>query len=301
MSSHLVAGTIRAFMKRRRQFSELLASNSNLTFNRYIRLMCLAGIELLCTVPIATYLLVRELRAPIYQWAGLGDLHWGFSAVHQTSSILWLLDPDNVTLLTMEQWLYVTCGLVFFLFFGCAEEARTHYRQAFTTVAKKLGYSTGPSATFSSGLPPYVLYPTDLPLRILTLPPYRSKGQGSKLGISITIPSFIQRSVHRRDSIGSFSDKLSTAISVGDGDGLEDFKEKHYSPTSAGGSNASSTSLPMPLAHDVPALPMYPLSAAPDVELTRPASVVDVESAMHTHGHRHTPDVPSPVHPSDIV
>ncbi|KAF7799486.1 hypothetical protein EIP86_010721 [Pleurotus ostreatoroseus] len=274
-------------MKRRRQFSELLASNSNLTFNRYIRLMCLAGIELLCTVPIASYLLARELRSPIYQWRGLGDLHWGFSAVHQTSSIMWLMDPGNVTLLTMEQWLYVTCGLIFFLFFGLAEEARTHYRQAFTTVAKKLGYSTGPSATsgFSSGLPP-------------------SKGQGSKLGISITIPSFIQRSVHRRDSIGSFSDKLSTSISVGDTGALDDFKEKPYSPTSTGGS--SSMYLPTtPVAHDIPELPMMPDTHAhsalvpPEIEVTRPALVADIESAMHTH--RHSPDVPSPIYPSDMI
>ncbi|KAJ3557346.1 hypothetical protein NM688_g1519 [Phlebia brevispora] len=206
ISAAYCGGTIRAFMKRRRQFSELLASNNNLTFHRYLRLMALAAIELISTVPLATYLMVRQLRSPIYQWKGLGDLHWGFSAVHQYPSIVWLETPGNVTFLTMEPWLYITCGLIFFLFFGLAEEARTHYRLAFTTVAKKLGYTSGPSATsgFSSGLPPYVIsHRTSLRTTLTFIPSHlpRSKGSGSKLGISITIPSFIQRSANRRGSI----------------------------------------------------------------------------------------------------
>ncbi|THH02030.1 hypothetical protein EW026_g757 [Hermanssonia centrifuga] len=262
-------GTLRAFMKRRRQFSELIASNNNLTFNRYFRLMALATIELLATIPLSVYLLVFSLQQPIYQWRGLADIHLGFSRVLQFPAIQWLESPGAILSLTLQQWLTVSCGIVFFLFFGLAEEARTHYRLAFTSVAKKLGYTSAglQSTGFSTGFHP---------------------SKGSKLGV--TIPSFIQRSTNRRGSISSFSDKLSTAISVGDLDLFDDTKEKPYSPSSSTAGSSTCVSSPV---EGRPAPTRLELP-----ELARPDSVVDVEIVSRV---RHTPDVPSPIHPSDIV
>src|ERR1700677_2578535 len=40
--------TLRAFMKRRAQFSQFLSSSTSLSINRYFRLMALATTELLC-------------------------------------------------------------------------------------------------------------------------------------------------------------------------------------------------------------------------------------------------------------
>lgn len=151
--------TLRVFFRRRRQFSELLASNSNLTFNRYFRLMALAGVELCSTVPLTIYLIVFSLRNPIYQWAGLADLHWGFSRVSLFPAVQWLMTPGQMTGICLQPWLTIACAIIFFLFFGLAEEARTHYRLAFTTVAKKLGYSTAGTLTSSTGFGPYVFTP----------------------------------------------------------------------------------------------------------------------------------------------
>ncbi|KIP05461.1 mating-type-like pheromone receptor [Phlebiopsis gigantea 11061_1 CR5-6] len=221
VSSGFCIGTLRAFLKRRRQFSELLKSNNNLTFNRYLRLMALAGIELLATIPLSVWLLVRDTQQPIYVWRGLGDMHSGYSRIEQYPTIEWMLIPGAQESLTLQPWLTVSCAFVFFVFFGLAEEARTHYRLAFTSVAKRLGLSTGAgSMGSSSGWGP---------------------SKGSKLGA--TIPSFVQRSFptgsggmasrHRRDSLDSFSDKLSTDISIGD---LEGFEKGPYSPTDSAAS-----------------------------------------------------------------
>ena len=209
----LPVGTLRAFMKRRRQFSELLKSNNNLTFNRYLRLMALAAIELLATIPLSIWLLVRDTQQPIYVWRGLGDMHSGYSRIEQYPTIEWMLIPGAQESLTLQPWLTISCAFVFFVFFGLAEEARTHYRLAFTSVAKRLGLSTGGSMGSSSGWGP---------------------SKGSKLGA--TIPSFVQRSFPsagsglasggRRRSLDSFSDRLSTDISLGG-----DFEKGPYSPT----------------------------------------------------------------------
>ncbi|GJE86298.1 fungal a-factor pheromone receptor STE3 [Phanerochaete sordida] len=231
ISAFYCIGTLRAFMRRRRQFSELLASNNNMNFNRYFRLMALATLELLGTIPFSIYFLYRDTQYPIYVWRGLTDIHLGFSRIDQYPYLVWNATPGNKIGVTLSQYLTIACGIVFFLFFGLAEEARTHYRLAFTTVAKRLGISTGGATTSTSGWSP---------------------SKGSKLGA--TIPSFVQRSFvtapaashpgrqRKRDSFGldSFvSDRLSTQLSLS---GLEDLDDKTpYSPVdkSAGESSSS--------------------------------------------------------------
>ena len=244
-----------AFMKRRRQFSELLSSSNNLTTNRYLRLIALAGAEILCTLPLTIWLIAYQASQPIYEWQGLADMHSGFARIEQYPADQWLLWPFQPTGIVITPWLVVMCGIVFFGFFGLAEEARSHYRMALTTVAKKLGYTHAPTSSsgFTSDLPP-------------------SKGfSSSKLGISITIPSFVQRSMHRRGSVSSFSDKLSTSISVGDIDGEE--KDKPYTPTSSHAGSSTCVSSPADADH----------SHAPKLDIARPDSgVVDMDELVRS-------------------
>lgn len=252
-------------MKRRRQFSELLASNSNLTFNRYFRLMALAAIELCATIPLSSWLLARDAQQPIYVWRGLADIHLGFSRIEQFPYIEWILIPFARSSLGLQSWLTISCAFTFFVFFGLAEEARTHYRLAFTTVAKKLGISTGGTMSSSSGWSP---------------------SKGSKLGV--TIPSFVQRSFantssnNRRASIDSFSDKLSTDISIGD---LEAFEDKQpYSPANTTASSTFMNHSPIDDDDDRKAH-----------KLVRPDSGVVVEVEVISDMDRRSVDVPKSV------
>lgn len=149
--------TLRAFLKRRKQFSELLQSNSSLTFNRYFRLMAMAGLEILCTVPLALYNVISTITAaPIYPWKGLADLHLNFGRVRQYPVEVWTTQfAAFKSGQEATEWMVIGCALVFFLIFGMAEEARKHYRLAYTSVAKRVGLSTGSLET-TAGFSTYV-------------------------------------------------------------------------------------------------------------------------------------------------
>ena len=137
--------TLIAFSKRRKELSELLASNNNLTFNRYFRLMAMACIEIMCTVPLGIYV-VANLKVT-YQYKGLADLHLGFDRVRQFPFEEWATDKGTVHSFEVNSWFYIALSLLFFILFGFAEEARRHYKSAYNSVAKTLGISTSMGST----------------------------------------------------------------------------------------------------------------------------------------------------------
>lgn len=49
--------------------------------------------------------------------------------------------------LELSRWLLVVCALVFFSFFGFAEEARKNYRAAWAWISGKLRFRTKQRAT----------------------------------------------------------------------------------------------------------------------------------------------------------
>lgn len=273
--------TLRAFFRRRRDFSALIASNSNLTFNRYFRLMGLAAIEVLCTVPLATYNLVADATQPIYPYVGMADLHFGFSRVNQKSAVSWRADPAVVSAMDFKRWNVIACALVFFCFFGLAEEARKHYRLALSSVAKRVGITTlggssGFTATGSRG--------------------GASKGMGGSSFGRVTIPTFVQRHTRARASMDSFSDGLSTNISIGGDLGIDE--KATYSPveSAAEGSsvNGSSTFLGSPISEKQ----VSPLETLPPVSFPpAPKRVYDPESPTRRETE---PDVPASVRPHSI-
>ncbi|KAI0350971.1 STE3-domain-containing protein [Trametes cingulata] len=258
--------TLRAFFRRRRDFSTLVASNSNLTFNRYFRLMGLAAIEVLFTIPLGIYNIVQNARAPIYPYVGLADLHYRFSRVNSKSAVSWRADPALVAAMDFKRWTVIGCAILFFLFFGLAEEARKHYRLALSSVAKKVGITTFDRSTgFSST---------------------GSKPATSGFG-RVTIPTFVQRNT-RRASMDSFSDRLSTNISISD---AIDEKAAAYSPVES--SAGSSTYLGSPVDTEKGASPLEslpPISFPP-----APKRVYDPESPT-----RRSADVPASVRPNSI-
>ncbi|CCM02280.1 uncharacterized protein FIBRA_04365 [Fibroporia radiculosa] len=245
IAAYYCVRTLIAFVKRRRQFRELISSNSNLTYHRYLRLMGLATIEILCTVPMGIWVVVNNARNTLYVWHGLANVHYDFSRVDQYPSIIWWTDSLLRPSILTSMWDMIVCSLVFFAFFGLAEEARKHYRATFTYITKRLGLST------------------------LSLSSAGTEGQSgynaSKLPSSalphITIPSFVQPG-QPSSSGDSFSDRLSSSIPFDDE--IPRYDEKtHYamSPESDG----ASTCIPSPMSpEDVEAqyeamvLPAFP-------------------------------------------
>ena len=252
-----------------------MASNNNLSFNRYFRLMGLAGVEIIFTIPLTIYNIITNLRvAPMYEYKGLADLHWGFSRVVSQSAISWRSSPELVQVMNFRVWAPVGCALLFFCFFGLAEEARKHYKLALSSVAKRVGITTFERGTgFSS----------------------TGSGTQSKSGGfgRVTIPTFVQRGT-RRDSLDSFSDRLSTNISIGD------IEEKEKAPYSPGGSSVGSkTCISSPVDSEKgkeDSLPSPLITSVPRIDFPRPPQ----RAHDPTSPTRQNADVPSSVRPNSI-
>ena len=134
--------TLRAFLRQRQEFAALMDQNPNLSFGRYFRLMALAALNAFVTVPLAVWVLVTNLRSgPMSPWRGLGHLHSGFSRVDEITETQWRSDPQSVEVVNFRLWIPIATALVFFAFFGLAEEARKHYRLLVAFVARKLGFA----------------------------------------------------------------------------------------------------------------------------------------------------------------
>ncbi|KAJ6457725.1 pheromone A receptor-domain-containing protein [Mycena sanguinolenta] len=148
--------SIRALARQRTQFKVFLASsaNANLTLNRYLRLMLLAGTDLLCTIPLGIWVLWVNVRVTgLSPWISWADTHSHFSRVQQVPGVYWRINVYDVASLETTRWVTVACALLFFAYFGFGEEAGKNYRSAFASVARKMGYSMASSGTLTSSGP----------------------------------------------------------------------------------------------------------------------------------------------------
>ncbi|XP_006456324.1 STE3-type pheromone receptor [Agaricus bisporus var. bisporus H97] len=143
VSGVYAALSIRAFYKTRAQSKAILSVYSNLTPGRYLRLIALASCEILCTVPLGAYALYLNLASDaMHPWISWQDTHSGYSRVDQTPSLIWRSIPLQQSSLELSRWLVVVCAIIFFAFFGFADEARKNYRSAASSVAKFVGVAT---------------------------------------------------------------------------------------------------------------------------------------------------------------
>jgi hypothetical protein len=129
------------FYKRHRQFKEMFSS-SGLSRSRYIRLMAISGTELCGTIPLGTFYIVFNAKSVITPYVSWAHTHNNYSTVNQVAGFVWKNDSAVALSLEMYRWSLILCALAFFGLFGFAEEARLHYRRAFTTLASRVGYST---------------------------------------------------------------------------------------------------------------------------------------------------------------
>lgn len=138
----LIVLSLLAFYKKRSQFQQFLSHTSTMSVSRYFRLMALATTELLCTTPFASYSIYLNLTTtPVNRWISWSDTHFNFSRVEQVPATLWRLSHQTVISFELSRWMLVVCGLVFFGFFGFAEEARRNYCLAALAMARKFGLS----------------------------------------------------------------------------------------------------------------------------------------------------------------
>ncbi|TRM58313.1 pheromone A receptor-domain-containing protein [Schizophyllum amplum] len=258
------------FNKRRRHFNEYLAAHSNLTANRYFRLMCLAAIEICLTIPLGAFGIYMNTQFSSMQpWISWEDTHLDFSNVQQVPAILWKSVPTTYQALELSRWFIFVCAFIFFLFFGFAEEARKNYRLAMYRFCKRAGYVPRflacESETWSPSASPGK-YSGSGP----SMPVYANNRKQSSTRVSTLFSDLTadEASSYRE----SHDEKLAAGgtlsygqLSLGDVGGiLSDSKEEPLSPiTTAGCSNESSTTIQHGPAHP-------PALTAPEPARLRP-------------------------------
>jgi Pheromone A receptor len=130
-----------AFYKRQRQFRQTMSHSQGLSRGRYFRLMALSATEILGTIPLGTYFIVTSAKG-VQRWESWAEIHSNYSDVRQVPSNVWKNNPFSAGGLEIFRWSLVACALIFFGFFGFADEACQHYRCVYTSIASRIGYST---------------------------------------------------------------------------------------------------------------------------------------------------------------
>ncbi|KAI0270613.1 pheromone A receptor-domain-containing protein [Gloeopeniophorella convolvens] len=115
--------------KRGRHLKQMLAKQQGWSPNLYYRLIALSIVDIVVTIPICSYLIWADVTGGnMYKWKSWSDTHADYSKVVQYANVIWKNNPPVHLTLELYRWLFVASALVFFVFFGFADEAREHYR-----------------------------------------------------------------------------------------------------------------------------------------------------------------------------
>ncbi|KAG8948931.1 a-factor receptor [Tulasnella sp. 424] len=163
---------IRAFLKQRKQFSDLLQSaNSGLTIGRYFRLMALAATEIICSLPMSTYTMVLNIQTGLHPWISWADTHYNFNRFEKLPFGWFKLFPRNWILINISRYSLPVGSFIFFIYLGMSGESGQFYRRQFWKVARLLGFP-GPSSETSPGASWIARPGASAPSHLQSLPPF---------------------------------------------------------------------------------------------------------------------------------
>ncbi|KAI0059717.1 fungal pheromone STE3G-protein-coupled receptor [Artomyces pyxidatus] len=134
------------FIHRRRELSSMISSGTTqdsftLQKSLYIRLMTLASIDVLFTVPLASYLLYLDRTASSFTASADWEwIHYDFSRVGQIPSVEWKATAQSTATIELSRWANVLSAFVFFALFGVAQEAQKNYR-VFWAFLRRVGHA----------------------------------------------------------------------------------------------------------------------------------------------------------------
>jgi hypothetical protein len=98
--------------------------------------MALASTDLLLTTSLGIWVLwVNRCVVGLSPWISWADTHSNFSCVVQVPGIYWRADPYTAASVETLRWATVACALLFFVYFGFAEEAIKNYRGGFSSAS----------------------------------------------------------------------------------------------------------------------------------------------------------------------
>nr|VWO99368.1 Pheromone receptor CPRa1p [Ganoderma boninense] len=149
--------TLRAFWIRRMQFRDIIATSKSMTVSRYFRLLLLACIDMVFNVPLTVLnMWINNDGVRMDQWVSWSNTHYQFSHVQQIPAFIWRSNLPFHVSAELGRWIFPCCGLIFFMLFGFAEEARRHYSTWFWAVANRFGYFKPEPRAYKQPIPSFV-------------------------------------------------------------------------------------------------------------------------------------------------
>ncbi|KAL1730150.1 pheromone B alpha 2 receptor [Schizophyllum commune] len=128
------------FNRHRLQFTQFLHSNSTLSVSRYLRLMALAMTEMMCTTPMGVFVIILNAKAtPVSPYVSWAVTHYGYGRIDQVPAIIWRSNRLLVASYELTRWSSPAIALIFFFYFGFAQEARRNYAAAWGWVRRVVG------------------------------------------------------------------------------------------------------------------------------------------------------------------
>lgn len=108
---------------------------NNLTTSRFLRFMYLSSVDIIFTVPLATYSLYAAIIS-LNPWVSWANAHSNFSIVPLVPATVWRTDPETLHAQEMARWIVVFCAFVYFGFFGLTAQSRKNYYLGIQIIAQ---------------------------------------------------------------------------------------------------------------------------------------------------------------------
>ncbi|KAF5381410.1 hypothetical protein D9757_009077 [Collybiopsis confluens] len=115
-----------------RHFQELKAffvatKASSFTSDRFIPIVALTVLQMMCTTPLAIYSLVSNIESGLLPWISWDNVHSDFNVIVVIPSSIWRSDLEWRSAVESTRWIISSFGIIIFLFYGTTREARRHY------------------------------------------------------------------------------------------------------------------------------------------------------------------------------
>lgn len=130
-----------SFTRRRVEFQRYLAASSSTGLNtdRYMRLMALASTELVIVLPLNILSISSNLSHGLQPWVSWAHVHADWMRVSYFTRWMYTRNKKWYIEFSVARWAIPISGILFFLFFGLASEARKDYACAFDLLLRLFG------------------------------------------------------------------------------------------------------------------------------------------------------------------
>ena len=148
--THHLAAVTRTFYHQRQDVNRFLQSNDSISRTNYFRILALASIDVLLTLPFGIASIALTVSGslstpggmPFYRGWTFDHSDWspvGFSYAEIVAS-----GPSNVGQVYFSQWTSPILAFVIFGLFGVTSEARASYQRTIRTIREWLGWKPTP-------------------------------------------------------------------------------------------------------------------------------------------------------------